>query len=205
MIADVYSQENKKVGTHELPDKIFNAKWNANLVHQVLTSELSTSRNSVAHTKNRGEVRGGGKKPWRQKHTGRARHGSTRSPLWIGGGVTFGPRNEKNFTRKVNKKMKKAALYAVLSDKLKGNEIKIFENLKLKESKTKNVSRIIRNFFDKKKSSILFVPDSENKNMVLAARNIEKSKVLNPKSLNVHDLLKYKYIFMEKNAVQEIR
>ncbi len=106
MKADIYNQQNQKIGEADLLNKIFNIKWNPDLVHQVLTVQLANRRQVLAHTKGRGEVRGGGRKPWRQKGTGRARHGSIRSPIWKGGGITFGPTKERVFARKINKKMK---------------------------------------------------------------------------------------------------
>jgi large subunit ribosomal protein L4 len=106
---DVYNLKNEKVGTMELPADIFGARWNASLVKQVLEAQLANRREPWAHTKTRGEVSGGGRKPWRQKGTGKARHGSTRSPIWVGGGVAHGPRNDRDYSQKVNKKMKRAA------------------------------------------------------------------------------------------------
>src|SRR3972149_9857733 len=117
MDAAIYDIDGKKSGTVTLPENVFGVRWNADLVKQVSDSLLSAKRKPIAHTKNRGEVRGGGKKPWQQKGTGRARHGSIRSPIWVGGGVTGGPRKEKNFERKVSKKMKAKALYTILSQK----------------------------------------------------------------------------------------
>src|SRR3954467_5139183 len=109
MESTVYNQKGKEVGKIQLAEQIFGLKWNADLVHQVVTSMESSARTNVAHTKNRGEVSGGGKKPWQQKGTGRARHGSIRSPIWVGGGVTHGPRKDKDYDRKINKKMKAKA------------------------------------------------------------------------------------------------
>src|SRR5437868_4100503 len=137
MKADVYNLNNEVVGTVELPENIFGARWNSVLVKQVLEAQLANRRIPWAHTKSRGEVRGGGKKPWRQKGTGRARHGSTRSPLWVGGGVTHGPRNDKNFERKVNAKMKAKALYTILSRKLKDGEVVFIDSLSLSQPKAK--------------------------------------------------------------------
>lgn len=204
MKADVFDQTNKKAGTVELTEKIFNAKWNPRLVHQVLASELSNARKPSAHVKDRSEVRGGGRKPWAQKHTGRSRHGSSRSPLWIGGGVTHGPRKERNFLRKVNKKMKLAALRAVLSKKLKENEIKIIDTLELPTLKTKVAAAFIKHFFEKK-PSILFITTKENKTFVHAARNIPKTKIVKPDAFTLSDCLSHKFIFFDKKAVSELR
>ncbi|MCX6741436.1 MAG: 50S ribosomal protein L4, partial [Candidatus Parcubacteria bacterium] len=106
----LYNQQGKEIDKLELPVEIFGLKINTDLISQALTTQLASSRQSIAHSKDRSEVRGGGKKPWRQKGTGRSRHGSNRSPIWTGGGVTFGPRSEKNFSKKINKKMKRQAL-----------------------------------------------------------------------------------------------
>ncbi|MDE1941428.1 MAG: 50S ribosomal protein L4, partial [Patescibacteria group bacterium] len=114
MEATVYNQQGKSAGKISLPEDIFNVPWNADLVHEIVRLMNSNSRTPVAHTKTRGEVRGGGRKPWKQKGTGRARHGSTRSPIWVGGGVAHGPRNEKNYSRKINRKAKSKALFTIL-------------------------------------------------------------------------------------------
>src|SRR3989344_7452635 len=132
----IYNIEGKKIGTVNLSERVFGVRWNADLVKHVADSLLSTKRKNVAHTKDRGEVRGVGKKPWRQKGTGRARHGSIRSPIWVGGGVTHGPRNEKIFSRKINKKMKAKALYAALSKKFEGNEVLFIDDWSFNKPKT---------------------------------------------------------------------
>ncbi|MCP6720375.1 MAG: 50S ribosomal protein L4 [Patescibacteria group bacterium] len=200
---DIYNQENKKSGTMEVPDKIFKVKWNPDLVHQALLAQLANRRRSIANVKDRSEISGGGKKPWRQKGTGRARHGSIRSPIWVGGGVTFGPRREKKFNKKINKKMKQAALYSLLSRKAADGEVRIINDLKLASHKTKDLNNILRSFF-KEKLSVLLVPTKGNKGISLAARNIPKTKVISPKSLNVYDGLTYKYIFFEKSAIKDL-
>lgn len=203
MIAEVYNKENKKIGELNLPDSIFARKWNDNLVHQVLVSQLANRRDSLAHTKGRGEVRGGGRKPWRQKGTGRARHGSIRSPIWIGGGVTFGPTKEKNYSKKINKKMRRAAIFAVLSRKLEGGEIKFIDKLELETPKTKLLSGFMKIVAAGSKS-VLLVPSIGSKNIYRTAANISKTTALDPRSLNVYDLLRHKQILMDKTAIEII-
>lgn len=134
--AKVFTMDGKQNGTIALPAEIFDAKWNADLVHQVVVGMQANARQSIAHTKFRGEVSGGGKKPWKQKGTGRARHGSNRSPIWVGGGVTHGPRAEKDYSVKINRKMRAAALRAVLSRKLADGEVIFVDSLTFKEPKT---------------------------------------------------------------------
>jgi len=204
MTVDVYNQKNNKVETVDLPDKIFKVRWNPELVHQAVLAQLSNKRKPLASVKGRSEVRGGGAKPWRQKHTGRARTGSIRSPLWRGGGVTHGPTKERVFAKKINKKMKKLALHSLLSKKMEDNEIKILSDFNLEKAKTKNVSNFLKNFFDGK-ASVLFVPTRGNKEMFLAARNIPKTKVSAPDSLNTYDCLVHKYIFFEKGAIPQLK
>ncbi|MCS6788968.1 MAG: 50S ribosomal protein L4 [Patescibacteria group bacterium] len=208
MKAELINLQNEKVGEIELPEEIFSQKWNPVLVKQVLDAQLANSRDPIAHAKTRGEVRGGGKKPWRQKGTGRARHGSIRSPIWVGGGKAHGPSKDKDFSKKINKKMKRLAIFSVLSKKLKDNEIKFFDSLNISEPKTKIVFSYLKNILNlpkrAKKTDVLLIPDLENKNIYKAARNILKTKVLSPISLNVYDLLNYKNIFIDKNSLEII-
>jgi large subunit ribosomal protein L4 len=204
MQVEVYNQENKKVGEIELPEKIFGVKWNPDLIHQVLTVQLANRRKILADTKDRSEVSGGGRKPWRQKGTGRARHGSIRSPLWRGGGVTFGPLKEKKFSRKINKTMKRLAIFGVLSRKLQEKEIKIVDSLALKNQKTKEVANLLKNFRTSPRESFLLIPSPENKTIYPAARNLVRVGVLNPASLNVYELLKYQKILLDKAALETI-
>jgi large subunit ribosomal protein L4 len=203
MQMEVYDKQNKKVDTIELSDQIFKAKWNPSLVHQVLAAETANRRKPYAAVKDRREVRGGGKKPWAQKGLGRARHGSIRSPIWIGGGVTHGPRADKDYGKKVNKKMKRSAIHSVLSRKASEGEIKIIDDLSLADHKTKNFAGILKIFF-KTRTSLLVVPRKENKEILRAARNVPKTKVIFPDSLSVSDCLTYENIFFEKEAVKEI-
>ncbi|HEX4104298.1 MAG TPA: 50S ribosomal protein L4 [Candidatus Paceibacterota bacterium] len=210
MQTDVYNLNNQKVGTVELPENVFGAKWNEPLVKQVLEAQNANARTPWAHTKTRGEVRGGGKKPWRQKGTGRARHGSIRSPLWIGGGKAHGPRNERDYSQKVNKKMKRVALFAVLSRKAKDGELKIFENFVLAAPKTKVLASTLRALLSmnakktEKRYDVLFVAEAGNKNLARASANLQKTKALDATSLNVEDVLNHKNLFIEKDAVATI-
>ena len=186
----------------ELSDKIFARPWNPDLVHQVAAAQTANRRQPLAHTKDRGEVSGGGKKPWKQKHTGRARHGSIRSPLWKGGGVTFGPRNERNFSQKVNKKMVRGAIHAILSKKLIEGEVRVVDSLRLEAAKTKVMAQILKNL---QTASALVVPDQKNKMVYRATANLPKVKSIDPAYLNVYDLLKYKNVVIDKEAVAQIK
>lgn len=198
----IFNQTGKEAGSIELPANVFGVKWNANLVHQVATSMMSNARNTVADTKGRGEVSGGGKKPWRQKGTGRARHGSSRSPIWKGGGVTHGPTSEINFKRKINKKMKAKALFAILSAKLKDNEIIMLEDLKLSAPKVKIAQDVLANLaksgFEKINYKIgrrvLIATPELDENMQKSFRNIKSAAVEEVRNLNPLSLLNYKYV-----------
>jgi large subunit ribosomal protein L4 len=143
METEFYNVQGKSAGTITLPESVFGLPWNADLVHQVVHSMMLNARTPVAHTKTRGEVRGGGRKPWQQKGTGRARHGSTRSPIWVGGGVTHGPRNDQNFSRKINKKMKVKALYTIMSRKLRDGEVMFIESLSFDAPKAKQAKEVL--------------------------------------------------------------
>ncbi len=205
MEVEVFNQENKIVGKINLPSEIFEVRWHPDLVHQVVVAQLANRRKNIAHTKTRGEVRGGGRKPWVQKGTGRARHGSIRSPLWKGGGVVFGPRKEKIYAKKINKKMKRLALFSLLSKKQVDNELKVVDHLKLEEAKTKKVANILKNFFDKKSVTVSFVVSKNNKDFSKAARNIPGVIVLKANSLDLYNLLTHKYLFFEKGAIDDLK
>ena len=194
----VYNQQGKKAGSVNLPETVFGLPWNADLVHQVVTSMLSSRRKGTAHTKDRGEISGGGKKPWKQKGTGRARHGSTRSPIWRHGGVAHGPRNEKNYDRKVNASMKKKALYTVLSAKLRDEEIVLVDSIKLAEIKTKLAKEVMDTLFDKaskkRKNAILISLPSKDSNVEKSFKNFGNVSVVESRNLNPADILNYKYL-----------
>lgn len=205
MEAVVYNQKGKESGKQALPDSVFGVNWNADLVHQVALAMQANARATIAHTKDRSEVRGGGRKPWKQKGTGRARHGSRRSPIWVGGGVTFGPRNEKNFAKKVNKKMKAKALFSVLSKKFTDGEILFVDQLSFDAPKTSEAKTVLASFakvkgFEtlvtkKHNSALVVIPEntSEIKKSFSNFGNVEVDEIRN---LNVVDLLTYKYVII---------
>jgi large subunit ribosomal protein L4 len=184
-------------------------KINPDLVHQVVVSQMANRRRVIAHTKTRAEVRGGGRKPWRQKGTGRARHGSIRSPLWKGGGVTFGPRKERVFKKKIPKKMRRKALFMVLSGKIKNNLLILLDGLKLEGVKTKLMVKIIENLRKKIKNfqegTVLLVLPEMDKNLILAARNLPDIETIQAKDLNCLDLLSFKYLIMPKKSIKVIK
>lgn len=203
MKVDVFDQNNKKVEEISLPDRIFKTKWSPDLVQQVLLAQLANRRRPWAHTKDRAEVRGGGKKPWKQKGTGRARHGSIRSPLWTGGGVTFGPINTRDYSQKVNKQMKRKAIFSVLAKKLEDDEIKIIGLFKIEPPKAKIAAGILKNIV-KSPVNALLIADSSKLKIKQIVKNIKNVDAISPLSLNVYDLLKYKNIILEKGAIEKI-
>src|SRR3989338_8253367 len=188
MLVKTFDQTGKELSQTRLPAEIFGVKINHDLIQQVVLIQTANRRQPLAHAKGRGEVSGGGKKPWRQKGTGRARHGSIRSPLWKGGGATFGPTKEKVFNRKINKKMRRQALFMVLTAKANDGLLVVLDDIKLEKPKTKIMSEILMNLPCKEESSLLAVSDM-NKNMILASRNLAKVKTIQAKDLNVLDLL----------------
>jgi len=204
MNIDVFNQSHEKVGEVTL-SKAFSAKWNPDLVHQVVVSYISNRRAPLAHVKDRSEVRGGGKKPYAQKHTGRARHGSSRSPIWSGGGITHGPRsNEKNFNKKINKKMKKSALFVALSKKFIDGEIMVVDSLTFEDKKTKSVAAMFKKFFTRK-PSVLIVTGKENNTVFRSARNITKTDIIRISELNVFDVMQHKVVMFERSAIEAVK
>ena len=205
----VYNQTGEEVGTTLLPKEIFGVEVNPDLVHQVVVSQMANRRRVIAHTKGRGEVRGGGRKPWRQKGTGRARHGSIRSPLWRGGGVTFGPTKERVFKKKIPKKMRRKAFFMVLSGKVKNNLLIVLDELKLEKAKTKFLTKLIENWKLKienfKEGSVLITLPDYDKNLILAARNLPEVDTIWARNLNVLDLLTFKYLIMPKESIKVIK
>lgn len=201
LTAKLYNQSGEDKGEVKLNPAIFSVKPKAAVLHQVLVAIMANRRHVIAHTKDRGEVRGGGRKPWRQKGTGRARHGSNRSPLWIGGGVTFGPTSDRNFTKKINKKMKAKALFMALSDKATNKLIMVLEKLEMPEIKAKQMAELMKKI--KLDKSGLLVIDKMDKNIVCSVRNIPRLEVIAANSLNLYDVLNYQYVIITKAALKK--
>jgi len=199
----IYTKEGKEAGNITLPESVFNASWNATLVHEVVRIMQSNARSGTAHTKDRGEVRGGGRKPWRQKGTGRARHGSRRSPIWTGGGVTFGPRKEKVYAKKVNKKIKAKALACVLSKKFQDGEILFLEKMVFDTPKTKEAKATLNalakikgneSLSTKKRNMALLALANRDENTEKSFRNFSNIRISQVKNINPVELLTYKYV-----------
>jgi len=209
MKVKVYNQKGEEVGTTVLPKEVFEREVNPDLIHQVAVCMMANQRQPWAHTKDRGEVSGGGRKPWRQKGTGRARHGSIRSPIWVGGGVAHGPRKEKKYKKRIPKKMKRQALLSVLSGKVKDNELVVLDKLEIDAPKTKKMAEIIKNLKEKakvieKKSLLIAIPKKDD-NIIRSAYNIPKVEVIEARNLNVLELLKYKYLVLPKDSIKVIK
>ena len=203
MEAKLYNQKAEEAGKIELLESVFNLPWNDDLVHQVVVAMMSNQRSPLAHTKGRGEVSGGGRKPWRQKGLGKARHGSTRSPIWVGGGVAHGPRNEKDFFRKVNIKAKKKAFYTVLSQKFRDNEILFLDKMDFSKPKTKEaietinaISKIsgFEKMKTKKKNKAILALAKKEPNVSKSFRNIPGMEISEARNLNILDILNTKYL-----------
>ncbi len=205
MKTDIYNQKGEKAGSLELPKAVFGLPWNDDLMHQVVVSAQANKRAPIAHTKGRGDVSGGGKKPWRQKGTGRARHGSIRSPIWVGGGVAHGPTKEKDYSKKINKKMNKKAIFTALSQKLRDNEILFLDKIVLGRTKTKDAAEILKSVskikgFEKlaakRKNKALLALPKKDAEAIRSFRNIPGMEIFETRNLNVLDLLTYKYLII---------
>ena len=201
----VYSQEGKAVGQTSLPPELFALPWNADLVHQVVVSMRSNQRSNKAQVKDRGAVRGGGRKPWAQKGTGRARHGSNRSPIWRGGGVTHGPSNERNYFRKINAKMKTKALLTVLSQKQRDGEVIFLDKIEISAPKTSMAQKAVTKLSQVKgcerlgyklgKRALFLVPQASEA-LVKSFRNLSGAVVSEVRNLNPVSALTYKYLIL---------
>ena len=205
MKTKVYDHKGKEARTVDLPENIFGLNWNADLVHQVVVGMQSNARANTAHTKDRSEVRGGGRKPWQQKGTGQARHGSKRSPIWKGGGITFGPRAERNYDKKINKKMRSKALLVALSQKLRDGQILFVESFEGTSGKTADMKKTLEAFagvkgfetLNTKKHNNVFLtavaPETELKQSL---NNIHHTSIADIANLNVVDVLNHRYLLI---------
>ena len=196
----VYNMEGKEVGTLELNDAVFGVEVNEHLVHLAVVAHLANKRQGTQKAKTRSEVSGGGRKPWRQKGTGHARQGSTRSPQWKGGGVVFAP-TPRDYTIRLNKKEKRAALRSALTSRVQDNKFIVVDELKFDEIKTRKFQNVMDNL---KVSKALVVLADNNQNTVLSARNIAGVKTSQVGSINVYDILKYNTVVATKAAVASI-
>lgn len=204
----IYNTSGQEVKEMDLAENIFKVEPNQELLHQAAVCQNNNSRRAYAHTKDRSEVAGGGKKPWKQKGTGRARAGSSRSPIWIGGGVTFGPRKDRNFSQKINQKMKQKAIFMALSDRLESKSMAVLDNFEVKEYKTKQVNEIIESMekkvFKTDRRSLLLITENKDDKLKYSTRNLENTKQINLDNINLLDILKYRYLIMTEKAVETL-
>lgn len=199
---DVYTINGSKKEMIELPDHLFSIKPNAGLVAEAVRIQEANSRVVLGTTKDRSEVRGGGKKPWKQKGTGRARHGSSRSPIWIGGGVTFGPNGLRNFVLKINKKARRKALASVLSDKVASGVFIAVDSFGL--SGTTKEMASLRKALPGADETAIIITTQDEKGVIRSAQNFAKTATVSAQSLNVRDLLKSKYVIASKAAIEKM-
>ena len=197
----VYNMEGKEVDKIELNDSIFGVEVNEHLVHMAVLQQLANNRQGTQKAKTRSEVRGGGRKPWRQKGTGHARQGSTRSPQWTGGGVVFAP-TPRDYSFKLNKKEKRAALKSALSSRVAENKLVVVDELKFDGIKTKEFAKVMSNLNVDK---ALVVINDNDENVVMSARNIPTVKTASTSTINVYDILKYNTVVVTKDAVNTIQ
>ena len=206
----LYTNEGKENGTAQVPAYMFQLPWNADLVHQVVTGMQSNARTGLAHTKGRGDVSGGGKKPWRQKGTGRARHGSTRSPIWVGGGITHGPNKDKDYSKKINRKMKTKALFVTLSQKLADNKMIFVDDFAMNEIKTAGAMRIMQHLAHidgfttlntPKHNNVLVLVPEKTPEIAKSFRNLAHVTVKEIRHINPVDVMTYRYLVVEKPVV----
>ena len=196
----VYNMEGKEVDTIELNDAVFGVEVNEHLVHMAVVQQLANNRQGTQKAKTRSEVRGGGRKPWRQKGTGHARQGSTRAPQWTGGGVVFAP-VPRDYSFKMNKREKRAALKSALTSRVEENKFIVIDEINFEEAKTKNFANILKNL---DVSKALVVLEDDNKNAELSARNIADVKTAKTNTINVYDILKYNTVITTKAVVAKI-
>ena len=196
----VYNMEGKEVGKMDLNDAVFGVEVNEHLVHMAVVQQLANNRQGTQKAKTRSEVSGGGRKPWRQKGTGHARQGSTRSPQWTGGGVVFAP-TPRDYSFKLNKKEKRAALKSALTSRVQEDKLLVLDELKLDEIKTKKFQEVLDNL---KVSKALVIIEDNDQNVVLSARNIPDVITASTSTINVYDIMKYSTVIVTKGAVAKI-
>lgn len=202
MKATLYNVKGEKQREVDLPESVFGVEKEESIIKEVVVAFEANQRQQYAHTKDRGDVSGGGKKPWKQKGTGRARHGSIRSPLWVGGGVTFGPRNVRNFSKKVNKKVARKALKMVLTDRAEHGVISLIDTFSLENGKTKNCAELIKAVGADKAKRVLFVTNGVNKDMVRCVNNIPHADVTTAADLNAYVAIKNKALVVEEACIE---
>lgn len=198
---DIYNVSGQVVGNMELSENVFGVEVNKEVMHLAVVNQLANARQGTQSTKTKSEVRGGGRKPWRQKGTGRARQGSIRSAQWIKGGIVLGPK-PRSYSYTLPKKVKRLALKSALASKVVGNEILVLDNLSLETCKTKQMVNVLNNL--KVETSALVVVADKNENVVLAARNIPGVRTANVNTINVFDILKYEKFIITKEAVEKV-
>jgi large subunit ribosomal protein L4 len=212
---NIYNQAGEETGKLKLEPAVFGVEVKEGLVKQAVVAQMANARQVLAHTKDRGEVRGGGRKPWRQKGTGRARHGSIRSPIWVGGGITFGPTKDRNFSQKINIKMRRKALFMSLSDKVANGKIIVLDKLELPKIKTKDMAKILKTLQTKvlklkkedlksAKNHLLVVLPDNNVNVLKSINNLPNVKTIRADSLNIVDILKADYLLITEGSIKKI-
>lgn len=195
----IYNQDGQATGELELPAALFGVRVKPSLVHEVVVALQALARRTISHTKTRGEVRGGGKKPWKQKGTGRARHGSIRSPIWKGGGVTHGPRKERNYEVKINRKVKRQALLMALSDKVNNERVLVLEAPNFTATKTKLAAEMLKHLPVGRR--VLFIIPQSNPLLLRMVRNLQGVKLVTANTLNLLDVINSSTVLFQKEAV----
>ena len=199
---NVYNSKGKSVGNVTLNDEVFDIEINEHVVHEAVNAQLAAKRAGTAKTKTRGEVSGGGSKPWRQKGTGRARHGSIRSPIWVGGGTTFGPQ-PRSYEKDIPKKVKKLAVKSVLTDKVQDEDLVVIDELDFDQPKTKDMISVLDNL-DAKDQKVLIVLDNISDNVYKSARNIPDVRVVESTQVTVYDVLNSDRVILQEDALSQV-
>ncbi|MGM0368987.1 MAG: 50S ribosomal protein L4 [Bacillota bacterium] len=199
---NLHNSNGENVGEVSLNEKVFDIEINEHVVHEAVTAQLAAKRAGTAKTKNRGEVSGGGRKPWRQKGTGRARHGSIRSPIWVGGGTTFGPQ-PRSYEKDIPKKVKKLAVKSVLTDKVRDNDLIVIDALTFEQPKTKKMVSVLDNL-DAKDQKVLIVLDDITDNVYKSASNIPGIRIVSPNQVTVYDVINSDKVIMQEDAVSQV-